>query len=869
MRIQLDPDQDYQLDAVNAVADLFEGQTTGGGLDNSTWLTAMTGLEFTDLALGNTLHLTSEAIADNLKRIQARNGVDASATGEPIFTVEMETGTGKTYVYLRTIFELHERYGWKKFIIVVPSVAIREGVLKSIELMREHFKDLYGNVPFDTWMYDSAQASRLRSFATSNALQILILNIQAFDKKDINVIHQESDRMSGYRPLEFIQSSRPILILDEPQNMVSEKRKDAIASLNPLFEVRYSATHKEIVNLVYRLDPVQAYDLGLVKRIEVSSVLEEPDFNRPYIRLKRITEKPITAVLEMDVEAKTGPARRDVRIKQAGTDLFEVSGHREQYRDWIVAEIDLGNERIQFSNGVVLRKGEATGAEQDAVMRAQVRETIKRHFEKERAVSKLPESERMKVLSLFFIDRVANYAPEDGKIRKWFIEEYESVSTQYRELQPLPVDVVHGGYFSQDKSGPKDTRGNSKADDETYELIMRDKERLLSLAEPLRYIFSHSALREGWDNPNVFQICTLNETRSELKKRQEIGRGLRLPVRSNGTRCFENNLNILTVVANEHYDDFAKALQQELKEDCGVDFEDRVKNARSKRTVQLKKGWSADPYFLELWERIRTRTRYNVRFDTHELIRRAAEEIAEQCKVTKPQLVVKRAGIAITTEDGVQTHETSVAAAQRRVDEKPGIQDMLSYLQGTTGLTRHSLAQILISSGKLADASTNPQQFLTQAADCIKRVLTEFLVKGIEYMVIAGCSYEQRIFEDPEIIAYTERLLKVEKSIYEDIEWESQTEREFAEALDKREDIKLFIKLPRSFIVETPLGTYNPDWAIVWADDARLYLIRETKASLRPESLRPGEAGRINCGRKHFEAMNVDFAVVASSEEIP
>lgn len=877
MRIQFDANQEYQLDAVGAVCDLFEGQPSAEG-DMEVSLAGPSQLRASELGYANALHLSEDAIERNLKQVQKRNRVGSYPTSaNRVYTVEMETGTGKTYVYLRTIFELNARYGWKKFIIVVPSVAIREGVLKSIELMRDHFRDLYANVPFDTWIYDSAQASRLRSFATNTTLQILILNIQAFDKRDINVIHQESDRMSGYRPLQFIQECHPIVILDEPQNMASDTRKNAIASLNPLFELRYSATHKELVNLVYRLDPVRAYDLGLVKRIEVSSVLEEPDFNRPYILLKRVTSKllkrvtskPIAAVLEVDIDGNRGPARREVRIKDPGTDLFEVTGGRELYRDWILSELDYTNQQVTFTNGVVLRAGEATGASRDAIMQAQIREAIKCHFEKERKFATFPESGRMKVLTLFFIDRVANYAPEDGKIRKWFEAEYRELAKRYKDLNPLPVEQVHSGYFAQDRHGPKDTRGNSKADDEAYELIMRDKERLLSLDEPLRFIFSHSALREGWDNPNVFQICTLNETRSEIKKRQEIGRGLRLPVRADGTRLLDSPDNILTVVANESYEDFARALQAEIREECGVEFEGRVKDKRDRRRIRLKKGWKADPYFLELWARIRHRTRYNVRFETAELVTRAAKELRDSPRVSRPRLSVRRAGIEMSNK-GVVAKEASAAAAPGSEEAAPSIPDLLTHLQKHTGLTRPTIAQILIESQRLEDAIVNPQKLLTQAADCINRVLSELLVSGIEYERIENACYEQRVFEDGEIEAYVERLLTVNRSIYREVQWESKTEKQFAADLDAREDIKLFIKLPRGFTVETPIGTYNPDWAIVWEGDTRLYLVRETKASLRADDLRPSEQAKVDCGYKHFAALEgVNFDVARTASDIP
>ncbi|MCA1596004.1 MAG: DEAD/DEAH box helicase, partial [Chloroflexi bacterium] len=417
-----------------------------------------------------------------------------------------------------------------------------------------------------------------------------------------------------------VQAACPVVIIDEPQNMETETARAAIESLNPLFTLRYSATHRNLYNLVYRLDPVRAYDLRLVKRIEVDSVVEESDFNRPYILLEAVTAKrgTISAALRIDVKGASGPVRKLLTVSKNGVDLFELSGGRELYRGYVVAGIDAGNGCIAFQNDVVLYAGETHGGREDERMRLQVRETIREHFEKELKIRKLPEGQRMKVLSLFFIDRVANYADDEGKIRKWFIKEYQELAAMphYRPLEPLPVELVHSGYFAQDKGRPKDSsEGRStKADDEAYQLIMKDKERLLDQSEPLRFIFSHSALREGWDNPNVFQICTLNESRSEMRKRQEIGRGLRLPVREHGERCLDPAYNRLTVIANESYDQFARTLQTEIERECGVSFAGRVENKRERKAITLKKGWQLDPDFQALWDRIKHRTRYAVSY---------------------------------------------------------------------------------------------------------------------------------------------------------------------------------------------------------------------------------------------------------------
>ncbi|MEX1133367.1 MAG: DEAD/DEAH box helicase family protein [Acidimicrobiia bacterium] len=655
MEIRFDANQEYQLDAVAAVVDLFDGQPLAA-TESETLFEPIGGELLTELGVCNSLSLTDEAMLDNLQAIQERNGLSVDKELNSLnFSVEMETGTGKTYVYLRTIHELRLKYGLKKFIIVVPSVAIREGVQKALDMTVGHFAGLYQSQPSDWWTYDSKRVSRLRGFALNNELQILIINIDAFNKKVNNVIHQSQDRLSGRRPIEFIQAANPIVILDEPQNMESAQAQAAIESLNPRIVLRYSATHRQLHHLVYRLDPVRAYDLGLVKRIEVDSILEDRDLNRPYVRLKSITasKSKVTASIELDVLTLGGIALKTISVSQPGTDLYEKSGEREVYQGWVVDEIDAGAELVEFSNGEVIEAGQSIGGQTDAVMRAQVYETVREHLNKERKLARRGEADpdsRIKVLSLFFI---ANYANDDGKIRQWFVEAYEELRQQPRSagLALPPVGEVHRGYFSQDKQGLKDTSGNTKADDGTYALIMKDKERLLDPDVPLRFIFSHSALREGWDSPNVFQICTLNETKSEMKKRQEIGRGMRLPVQASGERCFDPDVNRLTVVANEAYEDFARALQNEISEETGIEFgRDRIKNRRDRRTIELKKGWDADPEFLELWERIKQRTRYRVEFDTDDLVVRAKLLLAGSEAVVAPRLRITTALLNLSAE---------------------------------------------------------------------------------------------------------------------------------------------------------------------------------------------------------------------------
>jgi type III restriction enzyme len=873
MKIKFDGHQQFQIDAVNAVCDVFRSQPLASAV-SSIAFAAAPGELFDELGVANNLVVAEQQVLENLRVVQrAQRLPESSELAGMNFSVEMETGTGKTYVYLRTAYELNARYGFKKFVVVVPTVAIREGVQKSIEITRDHFADLYGKVPCETWVYDSSRLSRLRQFAASNQLQVLVVNIDAFNKT-VNVINKEQDKLSGRKPIDFLRACRPIVIIDEPQNFESDLARQAIDSLAPTCTLRYSATHRNRYNLVYRLDPVRAYDLRLVKRIEVDSILDEADFNKPFIAVESIepSRTKVTAALVIDLAGASGPVRKSVRVSRNGVDLFDLSGERDAYRGYIVDQIDAGSGYVAFTNGVVLSVGESQGGSRDDVMKAQVRETVREHLEKELAVrKKLPAGRRLKVLSLFFIDRVANYVPTDGQIRLWFVGAYNEFASlpRFKELSLPPVDAVHGGYFSETKGQARDTSGTSQADDDAYALIMRDKERLLSLEEPLRFIFSHSALREGWDNPNVFQICTLNETKSEVKKRQEIGRGLRLPVDESGARCGDMSINKLTVVANESYEQFARDLQTEIEDECGVKFEGRIANKRERKKAQLKKGWRLDGDFLALWERIKHRTRYSVAYSTDDLVTKAAAGIAEMPSVAKAKIVTKKAELNID-RSGVVTTLQSVKEAT--IEGGPEcLPDVLGYLQRETELTRSTITRILVDSGRLGDLLVDPQEFLDRTLRVLRAVMQDFMVLGVKYERIAGSEYEMFLFEQQELDGYLSRMLQVRKSIYDLIEYDSDVERRFAEELDARDDIRLFIKLPRWFSIDTPVGTYNPDWGIVkhaQGEAPKLYLVRETKGTLEQLKMRGLEWAKLNCGKAHFKELGVDFKHVTSAAEV-
>lgn len=992
MKIQFDANQQFQLDAVAAVTDLFDGQPQGAPefaiINQGGFGDLFVGQDRSELGLGNRLLLAEEKLIANTRKIQDSNDIevaDPSAQLEawelfdvpadtarhcPHFSVEMETGTGKTYVYLRTIFELSRQYSFQKFIIVVPSVAIREGVLKNIEITAEHFRAIYNNLPFEHFVYDAKKVNRLRQFATSNTLQILIINIDAFRKnftgteaeQKSNVIYKESDKLSGRQPIEFVQAARPIVIIDEPQSVDStDKAQEAIKALNPLCTLRYSATHRNPYNLVYRLDPVRAFDLKLVKQIVVASAAADGAANDAFVRVESIDYKAgIKAKLRIHLQTAEGPKEKVVTVKQ-GADLFTLSNDRAIYsQGYSVAEINAepGNEFIRFNNGRTLRLGEESGGMRDDIWRTQIKHTVKRHLEKE-----LQLRERgIKVLSLFFIDRVANYRdydgagqPVQGKFAAAFESELSALAKEerYKALEWLqqPVNLLHNGYFASDKKGVlKDTRGDTQSDDEVYNLIMKEKERLLSLDEPLRFIFSHSALREGWDNPNVFQICTLNETRSAVKKRQEIGRGLRLPVDQNGLRVFDESVNKLYVMANESYEDFAKALQTEYEEECGVTFgkvpisalarlvqvvdgvekqigreaaevirtglvaqkmldtegriqpafnpngknfkidlpepyqelttsvidllagyqiERHIRRERDDGPNRLKKEVCLTPEFVALWDRIKPKTTYRVEFKSEELVSKAVTSMKRMERIEKPSITISAGQLGVL-KGGVSTRAISVAEEQIELSNRP-IPDLLAYLQNETELTRSTLVRILKESGRLDEFFNNPQRFLDAVAGILKYELHRLLVDGIKYERIidsgTDAAWEMMLFKNEELINYL-TALPVSKSVYEYVVYDSEVEREFAMKLDQRTDIKLFVKLPGWFRIDTPVGTYNPDWAIIKQDDQALYLVRETKGTRDFLKLRTSEADKVRCGLKHFEALGVPFAVAVTAAEV-
>ena len=897
MKLKFDPNQQYQLDAINAVVDIFAGQPADS--DSATRHMDQDGqlsLEAT-IARGNSLTLDVAQIIENTHKIQEKNGIEKGETKEsgfsipmtfPLeigekslkygmnFSIEMETGTGKTYVYLRTIHELYQHYGWKKFIIVVPSVAIREGVLKNLAITREHFADLYNKPEMDYYVWDSKKTGQAREFATNDTLQIMVITIDSFAKAQ-NVMNRQSDYG---RPLDFIKATHPVVILDEPQNMETDIRRNAIASLSPLCTLRYSATHKHLYNLLYRLTPVDAYDKGLVKKIEVHSVQSEDNYNDAYINvlsLERQSKTRSFAKIEVDASDEYGLQRKTIKAFP-GDDLEAKTG-RSVYAGYYVESINHGDDCVEFSNGKVVYVGQRDESLHDDIIKRQIELTIDDHFDKQRRLGS-----GVKVLSLFFIDKVANYreytanGAQKGKFAKWFEEAYTKVASKPKYagvMDGLSASEVHDGYFAADKSGQwKDSRdtkgegGRTKDDDTAYNLIMKDKERLLDTGEPLRFIFSHSALREGWDNPNVFQICTLNETSSQMKKRQEIGRGLRLPVNIDGQRVYDDSVNILTVIANESYADFSRKLQTEIEEETGIHFGGRIKNRDDRRVIRFQKSRALDPAFKELWDKIKHKTTYRVAINTEKLVTEAANELA-QITIRKPNIAdAKNLIDSMGNDNGFMVRETGFNAyAVRQTEVK--IPNLLADIQLRTQMTRRVIFEVLDQAGMFEQMIINPQQVIDETAQAINRVKRRLAVDGVKYYR-TGEYYDMTLFENDELQTYlydaamksgAVAVTDQAKTIYDYVAVDSEVEREFMQSLEDNVDVKFYIKLPSWFKIDTPVGKYNPDWAVAFDGDRRIYFVAETKGSddINDNHLSANERSKITAARQHFAEIDVPY----------
>ena len=980
MEFKFDANQSYQQEAIAAVVDLFEGQPW----DASAFETILSGQfqpngiqETLDIvnevgAVGNRLLLDKSTLLQNLQGIQDRNGLEvADSFNEDSldFDIEMETGTGKTYVYLRTAFELSKKYNFTKFIILVPSVAIKEGVTSSIKLMKKHFDELYA-IPFDPNVYSGSSAEEVQSFATSTSVQILVLTIDSLrGDKNTRVIHQNRDKLNGLKPIDYLRATKPIVIMDEPQNMESVLSQTAVGELDPLCTLRYSATHRKTRNVVYRLDPVDAHELGLVKEIVVAEALQQGADAGQYLKLVSVkNDKGFIAKMELACRRESDGAieRKVISIKH-GQDLA-VATRNQAYEGWRVNELSIQPESAEiFPHGVIVA-GEVIGGSSDSIYREMIRETIREHFRKEVQL----RDKGIKVLSLFFVDKVVSFLGEgssndsaNGDFAKWFdelFEEEKNNKPEWKRLLPEDGNQYRSAYFASikgKKGSPDeytDTSGSSKNDDDAYDLIMRDKARLLDENENIRFIFSHSALREGWDNPNVFQICALREMGGTTERRQTIGRGLRLPVNQLGDRVPDRNIAQLTVVANESYREFADSLQkeytasgvsigmvrqgefakipvldvnhqekllgflgsksiwEELLKRGFLDNEGRVtanfrpelkgfslgpspdffwpegeiirimgnskverfiKQQRKRKARTLNKELYMNPEFEEFWRTISQRTTYRVALNRDEVIKESVNKIKSEQPIQPLRVQVTKAGLKLV-RGGTKTSETATRTAE--LNGAYQLPDIITELQEATSLTRKTLVDILVTSNKLGEFISNPNDFISMVKRNLQNVLAAAVVEGLQYEKIGGYVYELRELQKDgmeERDLFIDRLYEVknkQKTDFDLIQIDSDgvdaPERQFAELLDSREDVKLFMKLPDKFKIDTPVGNYNPDWAIIKQVDGtdHIYMIRETKSTLDESKRRPTENAKIKAAKKHFDAIgiksdSVDYAV--------
>jgi type III restriction enzyme len=974
----------YQDAAISSIIGAFDGQQV-----RKSEFTIMDqdaqGKLFGDKGIGNKIDFSVSKLLQNVQQIQIEQGIPISEsipTPFPQFNIEMETGTGKTFVYLKSILELNRKYGFTKFIIVVPSVAIKEGVMKSIIMTKEYFKSQMQGIVYRSFMYDSKNLDNVQAFATSEDVEIMIINIQSFNSNDNIFNRNDMDALYGISPKQLVSETNPIVIIDEPQSVDNtENAQLAIAALNPSMVFRFSATHKnKSYPLLFKLGPVEAYKDKLVKQIEVAGIKKSIDGNEAYMKVIGInaTKTSITATVEMYVKNKTTIEKKDIKLKK-NDDVYLKSKRIAAYEQvGFVRNISAepGNEYIEFSGEPsIIRLSQAL--ENDLQLkRAQIRKTIEEHLNKELKLN--PQG--IKVLSLFFIDNVANYRQYDsenrikGEYAKIFEEEYENVilSETYKALRDrhVPVSEVHDGYFSVDGKGKvKNTNGASQSDESTYHIIMKDKEDLLTFydeakgnvkkAHKLRFIFSHSALKEGWDNPNVFQICTLIETKDTITKRQKIGRGLRIAVNQEGERLPGFEVNKLTIMANESYDEFATGLQQEYEED-GVEFgvfrddifsslviavdtetgyktplgiqkskelvhylkendyldaknkgtqnfakaikegtfdipdsfkeiaEDmkekitaailekfnvdkiEIKDHDNKVSVRINKEALAGP-FLELWERIKYKTSYSIQLKTEQFIEQASNKLSEELEIRIAKLEYERhrletTGTGITT---VKEEQTTFATSEQQYKKAP---DILTYLQNETKLTRKTLIAILRQSDTLRDFKRNPQTYMMETARIINSAKRLAMVDGIKYEKLSnGEVYEQSLFVQEELESYKDSIVSVNdnRSPYDHVIIDSSVEREFAHACERDKNVKFYIKLPTEFKIKTPLGTYNPDWALSLQQEGndKLYFIVETKGSTAAEDLRPTELAKIRCGEKHFAAIDTGISFKRATEQ--
>lgn len=1001
--------QKFQADAAKAVVDVFQGQPKTEGIsyliDKGVGQTTQGELDTEFAGFKNArVILDDSTVLNNIQQIQRANLIKPSnfLEGNYNLTVEMETGVGKTYTYIKTMYELNQKYGWSKFIIVVPSIAIREGVYKSFQITEDHFAEEYGK-KIRFFVYNSAHLNQIDQFASDNNINVMIINSQAFNAKgkDARRIYMKLDEFRSRRPIDIIAKTNPILIIDEPQSVEGEATREGLKKFNPLMTLRYSATHKKdrIFNMVYRLDAMEAYNKKLVKKIAVKGIsVSGQSGTDGYLYLANLNlsnNKAPTASLEYNIKGTTG-IRKTTRIVNEGFNLYQQSGNLNEYKGYTVSRIDGRDNTVHFLNGKVIEVGQVMGDTQDSdqIRRIQIRETILSHLERERQLF----YKGIKVLSLFFIDEVSKYKEYEGNVAKngiyaqMFEEEYQNIIDHYvgelgdseyvRYLKSIEAHQTHAGYFSIDKKsnhfidGKIDKKEQSSTDIDAYDLIMKNKERLLDRKEPVRFIFSHSALKEGWDNPNVFQICTLKQSGAEVRKRQEVGRGLRLAVNQNGERMDAtvlgddvHNINVLTVIANESYDAFAKGLQTELAEVitdrpkkvtadlfngkfiknadsnneiitgdmAGKIYFNMVKNDyvnengeltdkyyEDKKTDNLVlpeefkeskesivrildmiydvKGMTPEDArkndvdikvnnealnkkeFQTLWKKINIKSIYAVDFESLELIDKAISALNSKLKVSKLVVNITTGtmnninskqdlfdGLAFKTKpDATKTENiTSVATSIKY--------DLIGKLVDETGLTRQTIVKILqgIEPAIFDQFKSNPEEFIIKTANLINEQKATLIIQHIAYSKIDGdYVYDTSIFTEPTLKGkFGINAMATSKNIYDHLLYDSTIEKDFAEKLEQAKDVVVYVKLPKGFYISTPVGKYNPDWAIAFNQEhiKHIYFVAETKGNMSTLELRDIEKAKIECAKKHFAAISnrkVVYDVVSNFDEL-
>ncbi len=1013
MRIQY-KHQKFQADAAKAVVDVFAGQpylTPTYMMDRGTGMFQIGLNEERDYTGWSNQKIVPELsdhlILEHIQKIQRTNQIQPSSKLEGRsdgfnLTIEMETGVGKTYTYIKTMYELNRAYGWSKFIIVVPSIAIREGVYKSFQMTQEHFAEEYGK-KIRFFIYNSAQLTEIDRFASDSSINVMIINSQAFNAKgkDARRIYMKLDEFRSRRPIDIIAKTNQILIIDEPQSVEGKQTKERLKEFQPLLTLRYSATHKSdsIYNMIYRLDAMEAYNKRLVKKIAVKGITETGSTATDsylYLEGLNLSKGDPTATLQFEVKMASGTPKKKSRVVKIGDNLYDYSGGLEEYKNgFVVKQIDGRDDSVEFLNGIKIYAGDVMGAvDEDQLRRIQIRETILSHIQRERQLF----YKGIKVLSLFFIDEVANYReydaagqPVNGKYARMFEEEYEDIISNMqlsigedeyiKYLQSIKASKTHAGYFSVDGKGKminsKVGRKETTSDDvSAYELIMKNKELLLDRdpkKSPVRFIFSHSALREGWDNPNVFQICTLKQSSSDVRKRQEVGRGLRLCVNQDGERMDTNalgndvhNVNVLTVIASESYDSFAKGLQTEMadavadrpravtidlfvgkviKDDKGNEqvidqdtasaihydmivngyidrkgvltdkyYEDKAngeikvaeevadsaasvieivdsiydarsmqpENARSNNVeLQVDEEKLAMPEFKALWSKINAKSVYVVDFDTDELIRKSIASLDAKLRVSKIYFRVESGAM-----DNIKSKEELVSGASFVKEESASYgvtitansnvkYDLIGKLVDETGLTRKAVIAILqgIKPFVFDQFKDNPEEFIVKAAALINDEKATAIIEHITYDVLDE-HYGMDVFTDPTIKGKLGvNAMKAKKHLYDHIVYDSSNERDFATDLDTNTDVAVYVKLPDGFYISTPVGHYNPDWAIAFYEGKvkHIYFVAETKGSMSSMQLRLIEESKIHCAREHFKAIsngNVVYDVVDSYKSL-